>query len=510
MPDVTNTSPAHQLPAELIDAIVSVGSEPTLAAVLRKIVSAATTLVDAEYGALGVLASSSSHQLAEFITVGMTDEEIAKVGMLPKGHGVLGLLIDKPTALRMDDLTRSEVSFGFPPSHPPMHSFLGVPIRVRDEVFGNLYLTQKRDGVFNEDDERVVVALAAAAGMAIANARLHEAGSLRERWLTAAAAMTAELLSPLTKMTVREIISAHLGEVAPTAVTFAVLAGEELLVARADSEHAGSPVVMAEVVRADALNVVIGIVLASESTPEDVTASSAMIERFAEQATLALSVAEARRIAERAALSEDRDRIARDLHDLVIQRLFASGMALESSLPLVDNQKALARIHRVVDELDTTIREIRTAIYELQNDEQLDQELAGVRARTLAAVRAAAESLGAMPTVQFDGPVDAVASANVTAQIEAVLVEGLSNVARHASASRVHVSVAAMSDQIQVTITDNGVGIPATAKRSGLANLVARAQVLGGTCTTTSPMEGGTQLQWRVPLAASEIAAAEA
>ncbi len=499
-----NTSPSHQLPGELIDAIVSMGSEPNLDAVLRRIVTAATTLVDAEYGALGVLSSPTSHRLAEFVTVGMTDDQIAAVGQLPSGHGVLGLLIHEPSPLRLDDLTRNDDSFGFPPNHPPMRTFLGVPIRVRDEVFGNLYLTEKRGGVFSEADERVVVALAAAAGMAIANARLHEAGSLRERWLVAAADMTTELLSPQTQVSVREIIGSHLRAVAPQSQTFAILTGEDMLVPSGTNTGADGDswpnVAQAEIKREGAPGVVIGIVLNPESTEEDFITMTELLHRFAEQATLALRVAEARTIAEQIALSDDRDRIARDLHDLVIQRLFASGMALESSTRLIESPVATERIHRVVDELDTTIREIRTAIYSLQNYSQDDERPVGLRSRTLELARAAADSLGVTPTVQFDGPVDSLVSSQVTTQVEAVVVEGLSNVARHAAASKVQLTVRVAEGELRVVIADNGVGIPATARRSGLANLAARAEALGGTCTADSPDEGGTRLLWCVPL----------
>ncbi len=497
-----NGTPLHQLPGELIDAIVSVGSESSLDAVLRQIVAAATKLVDAEYGALGVLSSPTSHRLSEFITVGMTEEEISAVGPFPSGHGVLGLLIHEPEPLRLEDLTRSADSFGFPPNHPPMRTFLGVPIRVRDEVFGNLYLTEKRGGVFNEDDERVVVALAAAAGMAIANARLHEAGIQRERWLAAAAAMTTELVSPQMHDSVRETIARHLQNVEPTARTFAILEGEDLSIPSTDGLD---PVVAsAEIARSGQPGLRIGLVLPAESPDDAIASMRSLIGQFAAQATLALRVADARRIAEQLALSEDRDRIARDLHDLVIQRLFASGMSLESTIRLVDSASAAERIHRVVDELDTTIREIRTAIYALQNYEEADLAPPSLRSRTLELAQGAAESLGAMPAVQFEGPVDAVTTAYVTSQVEAVLIEGLSNVARHASASRVQVTVAATEDELQVLIADNGVGIPATAKFSGLSNLTARAASLGGTCTVESPDAGGTTLLWTVPLATAK------
>lgn len=483
------------LPRALIDAIIAVGSEHSLDAVLRRIVAAAADLVDAEYGALGVLASPSSDQLSEFITVGMTPEEIAAVGEFPSGRGVLGLLIHEPFPRRMEDLTQSRESYGFPVNHPPMRTFLGVPIRVRDEVYGNLYLTEKRGGPFNGDDERVVVALAAAAGMAIANARLHEAGRLRERWLAAAAEMTAELSAQPAGRSVREIIEAHLSSVAPESSTFVRLR---------DEDDRGAPVAQARTIEAAVTrdrspDITIGIQLTDNSTVLDSETATSLLGRFASQATLALRVADARSMAEQIALAEDRDRIARDLHDLVIQRIFASGMALESSIRLVENPVASARMHRVVDELDTTIREIRTAIYALQSSPDSYLNL-GLRARTVELAQSAAERLGFAPDVQFEGPIDSVTSSHVGAQVEAVLIEGLSNVARHAGAHNAQVTVSVIDGELRVVIADDGAGIPADVHRSGLANLAARALVLGGSCEITAPLGGGTQLLWRVPL----------
>ena len=502
-----------RLPRELIEAIVSVGSELSLDAVLRRIVGAAAELVDARYGALGVLASPSSNRLVQFITVGLTSEEIEAIGPLPTGRGVLGLLIREPAPRRLADLTRSGDSVGFPANHPPMTTFLGVPVRVRDEVFGNLYLTEKRKGIFTADDERVVVALAAAAGMAISNAHLHEAGALRERWLAAAAETTNELLAVPADHAPLDIIVSHLRQVAPGSRAFARLredgAGlpDEIsgLTSSAQGEvvdgdvESGMRVISADLPRDRAPDAVIGLVLSGDDSANDIGTLTSLLRRFAVQATLALRVADARATAELLAVSEDRDRIARDLHDLVIQRLFASGMALESSIRLVDSPVATERIHRVVDELDTTIREIRSAIYALQSppDAIGSQSL---RIRALAVANAAAERLGSSPRVSFDGPVDAVVSGHLAAQVEAVLTEGLSNAARHAQASRVDVSVSAVDGQLRVAIVDDGVGIPESAHRSGLANLTARAVALGGSCDAERLQSGGTQLLWTVPL----------
>ncbi len=520
------SGPLPDLPNELIDAVVAVGSESSLDAVLRRIVKAAVELVDAEYGALGVLAGPGSQVLSEFITVGMTPDQIAQVGQLPTGRGVLGVLIHEPRPLRLHDLTASSHSYGFPPGHPPMHSFLGVPIRVRDEVFGNLYLTEKRHGDFGEADERILIALAAAAGMAISNARLHEAGILRERWLEAAADMTTEILALPAQRPALEIVVAHLHDIAPTAHVFT---------AQGDSSHGGRitsaqgssadllvgarltpgsslldvialalndasvQVVTADLESDRGPTTTLGIAVTGENAIAIIEPLGSMLSRFAAQATLAIGVAHSRRIAEQVALSDDRDRIARDLHDLVIQRLFASGMALESSLRLIDSPVATDRIHRVVDELDTTIREIRTAIYALQSPPDSGGS-AGLRAKTLAIVQAAAETLGSTPSIQFKGPVDSVVSDQIEANAEAVLVEALSNISRHARASRVEVSLVATLEDFSITVSDDGVGIPPTARRSGLSNLAVRAADLGGSFEAARRDGGGTRLVWRVPL----------
>jgi len=520
-------SAQSDLPHELIDAIVAVGSESSLDAVLRLIVKAATDLVDAEYGALGVLAGPGSEVLAEFITIGMTPEEIDSVGRLPTGRGVLGLLIREPHPLRLPDLTASPSSYGFPAGHPPMRSFLGVPIRVRDEVFGNLYLTEKRGGDFGEDDERILIALAAAAGMAISNARLHEAGILRERWLEEAADMTTEILALPAQRSALDIVCTHLHHIAPAAqiLTTERDSSGDLRVTSARGDHSGAllglripgdsslgdavatalndasvQVATADLVRDRAPEAKVVIVVTGENAVAVIEPLTPMLSRFALQATLAMGVAESRSIAEQVALSEDRDRIARDLHDLVIQRLFASGMALESSVRLIESPIATDRIHRVVDELDTTIREIRTAIYALQTPPD-SVEPQGLRSRVLSIVQASTETLGTAPSIQFEGPVDSVVPSRVATSVEAVLVEALSNVSRHAHAQRVRVSLAAVGDELTVTVTDDGVGIPVTAHRSGLSNLAARASELGGSFQTIQPESGGTQLIWCVPLA---------
>src|SRR3954447_8566506 len=180
----------------LLQAVVSIGSQLDLTEVLDRIVETAAELADAEYAALGVLDPSGESRLSQFVTVGIDEELRAQIGELPHGRGVLGVLINEPRAIRLTDLAEHPASYGFPPNHPPMHTFLGVPISVRGEAFGNLYLTEKRGGgEFTEADEQVVLALASAAGLAVQNARLYEQARLRQQWLEAASAIQTRLLA---------------------------------------------------------------------------------------------------------------------------------------------------------------------------------------------------------------------------------------------------------------------------------------------------------------------------
>ncbi|MGH9279776.1 MAG: GAF domain-containing protein [Acidimicrobiales bacterium] len=362
---------------QLLDAVVTVGSDLKLESVLRHIIESAVSLVNARYGALGVLDEAGT-RLAQFITVGLDDETYRAIGNLPEGHGILGLLIVDPKPIRLPDLSEHPDSFGFPPNHPPMRSFLGVPIRVRGQVFGNLYLTDKTTAeVFTDVDQELVVALAAAAGVAIENARLH--------------ARVKEL-----------------------------------------------------------------------------------------------------------ALLEDRERIARDLHDTVIQRLFATGLRLQGAVGLTRSSEAAERIAQAVDDLDVTVKYIRTAIF------GLEASRAGpgrVRQRVLSMAAEAAGPLGFDPHVLFEGAVDAVPD-SLAVELLAVLREALSNVARHARATRVDLQVLTDGAELILRVTDDGRGLPdpIDGKGRGLANMEARAGRLGGTLALSRAPEGGAAVEWRVPI----------
>ena len=521
----------------LLEAVLAVGSDLDLQTVLRRITEAASTLAGARYAALGVIGDDA--RLSQFVTVGISDEERARLGSPPSGHGILGILIRDPQPLRLDDLASNPAAYGFPPGHPPMTTFLGVPIRVRDQVFGNLYLTEKQGGgSFDEEDEAVVLALAAAAGVAIENARLYETARRRSSWLRANADISTRLLAGADPEEVLALVAAHARDLCRADTCFLALpAGADRLVvevaegADADavrgrvlsldaspcgevfasgtarlllgadaSRVSGTTVDSALLVPLGSEGAARGVVVVTTAPGTEHVLSTAVDElsAFSAQATLALEVAERRRDAERLVVYEDRDRIARDLHDLVIQRLFATGMQLESVARFVDRPEAAARVRRAVDDLDTTIREIRSTIYALTT-EPADASTS-LRSRVFEVVDAGTEQLGHTPAVRLAGLVDTSVPPTVAEHLLAVLREALSNAARHAASSRVEV-VLDVGDEVRLTVRDDGRGLPPDVqRRSGLANLEARAAEVGGTFTAVPAPGGGTELTWTAAL----------
>src|SRR3954452_10779665 len=530
----------------LLSAVVTISSQLDLDKVLDEIVQTAAHVADAEYAALGVLAPGE-RRLPDFIPVRLDRDIGRKIGALPRGRGVLGVLIEEPRAIRLADISKHAKSFGFPPNHPPMRTFLGVPVLVRGEVFGNLYLTEKRGGgEFTAADEQLVLALASAAGLAIQNARLYEQARQRQRWLETSGQISTRLLAgaptsevfPLLVSSARELADADTAFLAlPVAggdVEGAVAGGEgaadlqgqtlppgsltaevmaegtpRTVVGSADDERVW-PLLREAALTGPVLYVPLG--LAEESvgtlvvsrrkgevvfTDETVT----VMQSFAAQAALALRLGAAAQDREQLAVLGDRDRIARDLHDLVIQRLFATGMALEGALRSMP-PAAAERVQRAVDDLDTTIKEIRTSIFALQSPAPHAGE--GLRQAILQAARSTRDSLGFDAKVSFDGPVDTLIPVNVGEQLLAVMREALSNVARHAKASAVTVAVSAAPDVATLRVRDNGVGLPEDGRRSGLDNLARRARDLGGSFSARAvdPPGTGTVVEWSVPLEA--------
>ncbi|MFD3839460.1 GAF domain-containing protein [Streptomyces sp. NPDC058642] len=532
----------------LLEAVLSVGRELDLEQALHSIVEAAAVLVDAEYAALGVI-GPDGRRLSAFHTVGVTEEQIARIGPFPEGHGILGELIRHPEPLRLAKLSEHTASYGFPPNHPPMNTFLGVPNRVRDQVFGNLYLTEKRGGAqFDEEDVSVTSTLAVAAGVAIDNARLYEESRLRERWLRTNAEITHTLLSGgeqgevlrLIADRAREITGAALAVVAvPMADTDSlvlelavgtdadthrglVVPGKGSLIGEAFAT--GTPVTSGDVSHDERMSsgpdgfaglgpavavpigtdpgAVRGVVLLVRERGRAVFSGKEIepLKGFAAQAAVAIELAERRAAAEEVAVLQDRDRIARDLHDLAIQRLFATGMTLQSAGRFIDHPEASERVVRAVDDLDETIKIIRSTIFGLRARGGVGG--AGMRARAMRIVGEAAPVLGFAPSVRMEGLLDTRVSREIADHVVAVLSEALTNVARHARAGRADVVLTEDSRHVRLTVSDDGVGIPSEGRRSGLRNMAERAQQLGGELELSRSPDGGTVLVWWVPVPA--------
>jgi signal transduction histidine kinase len=532
----------------LLEAVVAVGSHLQLEAVLRRIIEAAVTLVDARYGALGVV--DQDGRLADFIPVGLDEAAIARIAHWPEGRGLLGLLITDPRPLRLADAASHPQSSGFPAGHPAMKSFLGVPIRIRDEVYGNLYLTGKRDGsAFDEEDEALVTALSAAAGVAIENARLFEEAHRQQQWLAASSEVTRRLLAgdrvdevlrfvteQTLEMTAADLvilalpdadrkhltISHAAGRGAQAAVGLrlpaeASISGMVLAsgqpVAAEDFRHDPrasraarealdlGPAVLVPLGAAGNVRGVLTVGRAAGETPLP-RAAAELAMTFGAQAGIALELAERRQDAERLSVFEDRDRIARDLHDQVIQRLYASGMKLQGTLPLITRSLAEERVNSVVDDLDQTITDIRAAIFSLQ---ARGGQQAGLRAQIMAVADEMTEAHGMTSSVRLDDQLDRDVPAGLGEDLLHALREALSNAARHGRASHVEVSVLA-EGKLSLLVRDNGTGIKKTTRRSGLANLAQRAGNYGGTLTVEPAPGGGTELRWQVPLPAATSA----
>jgi signal transduction histidine kinase len=527
----------------LLEAVVAVGSNLELEAVLRRIVEAAVTLVDAQYGALGVIGEES--RLADFIPAGLDEAAIAGIDHWPEGRGLLGLLIKDPRPLRLAEISGHPRSCGFPAGHPPMRTFLGVPVRIRDRVYGNLYLTEKRGGAaFDEEDQTLVTALAAAAGVAIENARLFDAAHRQQVWLRAGSELTRRLLGGAGVSEVLEFITGQTLEM--TGADLVVLAlpdagRRQLMIKHAAGDGAqealglelparasvsgqvlatGQPVTVedfrhdervAQVAREHMdLGPAIVFPLGGPGNVRGVLtvgrhpgsmplppAAVELVTTFAAQAGIALELAEHRHDAERLAVFEDRDRIARDLHDQVIQRLFASGMKLQGVLPQITPPQVEERVSSVVDDLDLTIRDIRSAIFSLQARDGKDGP--SLRAQVAEVVQEMTGPLGMSCSLRLDAQLDNRVPDDVGEDMLHALREALSNAARHGKATQVEVAVEAGSD-VALLVYDNGTGIKDTSRSSGLANLAHRAGQHGGTLTVGPGASGGTELHWRVPL----------
>ena len=517
----------------LLRANALVAGELSLPLVLRQLVEAARDLLGARYAALGVLGPDGG--LEQFVHAGMDDELVTRIGDLPKGRGILGLLISEPVPIRLADLSAHPASAGFPPRHPPMTGFLGVPLRIGEEVFGNLYLTGRSGGgEFTAEDEELAIALAAAAGAAIANARRFTESEQRRRWLDASSDLVPLLLSGQTAQE-HALIAQHaaaaaaadfaalavpfgVDEVIVTGVTGAVTArmmnrtapladsltgrairtGKPILVTgdrrKAAATELGADIGPLIVVPLAAGEQVRGALMLGRLAvrPGFTVTDLDMAASFAGHAAVAMELARARADQITLAQAEDHDRIAGDLHDHVIQELFALGMRLQGHAARSDPATA-DRVNNYVDTLDEVITKIRTSIFGLHQPRQAP---AGLPARLLEIIEEHAPQLGFTVGISFAGPLDPGPDEALARDILAVTREALSNCARHAHATVADVSLVLRDGLITLDITDNGRGLGMPARSSGLANMRRRAERSGGTFQLTTPASGGTRLTW--------------
>lgn len=521
-------------------------AELSLAAVLKQVVEAACEIAGAQYAALGIIGGDG--RLEEFVHVGMDEATVAAIGELPTGRGVLGALIDDGHPTRLRHITDDPRSSGFPDAHPPMTSFLGVPVRSRHEIYGNLYLTNRRDGHgFTAEDEAIILALAATAGIAIENARLYEESRLRQEWLRASIGISRDLLAyhdddrdvlqriadSVIRLAEADVVTLVLpAKDDPSLFEVAVASGngqdalrgtrypvDRTLAASAMKDGRGALIEstddQTEFYVHLGLIVPVGPVMAfplsGEHSPRGAIvvgrlrgrhpfeeADLGMAEAFATQAAIALELSEARMDQQRLSALEDRNRIARDLHDHVIQRLFATGLTVQSAAAVTTaDPKLHARLNRTVNDIDETIRQIRTSIFELESGDDAET----LRGVALSVVSQVTPLLRVRPDTQFSGPLDTLVDDAIIRQVEAVLREALTNVAKHAEATTVGVFAQARHDQLTVVVNDDGIGFsPTLSRRSGLANLDTRAHKHGGQLTVHNRQEGGTRLTWTIPL----------
>jgi len=528
----------------LVEAMLAVTSGLDLDTTLQTIVRTAANLVDARYGALGVRgAGGEGQELVDFISEGIDDDVRARIGSPPSGRGVLGVLMDDPKPIRLNDIRLHPDSVGFPANHPPMRTFLGVPVRIRDEIYGNLYLTEKAGGQpFSADDEVLVEALAAAAGIAIANARLYAQSRARQSWIEATRDIATELLGGAKPARVFRLIADEaLRMTEADAVVVAVPLNtdgteatdtgetDELLIVEtagaavaAGSIHIAQTAIgtaftartpcrvaaldLAEPLMADAgpalflplrtTETVAGVLVALRRRDgrEFTDDQLAMAAAFTDQATVAWQLANTQRQMRELDVISDRERIARDLHDQVIQRLFAVGLSLQGTIPRVRSAEVQQRLTDSVDELQGVIQDIRTTIFDLHGGSPDDPRL---RQRLDEAI-AAFSGQGLRTSTHFLGPLSVV-DATLADHAEAVVREAVSNAVRHSGAHTLNVNVR-VEDELTIEVIDDGCGVPDRVSTSGLRNLRARADQVGGTMTVTDAPGGGTIVGWSAPL----------
>lgn len=519
----------------LLKATQAVVTEVDLEVVLRTIVEAAVDLVGARYGALGVIAPDG--HLERFIHVGMPAELVAHIGHLPLGKGVLGALIDDPRPIRLEHLSGDPRAAGFPEGHPPMDSFVGVPVRVRNEVYGNLYLTEQSTGSFSAEDEELLMALAATAGIVIDNARLFDETRRRQLWSAASAEVSSALQSDDTVRAV-ELLLERVAELSQAQlVTLVLQTGDSALIVDsalgatsteilgrvydrsgtlvARSIDSDQPVLseggendlatlngpsMAVPLSSSGTHLGVLVVSRAGDGARFTTADLEIASDFAGQASLALELARGRTARQRLALLNDRGRIARDLHDHVIQRLFGTGLGLQALSAQLDGE-ASGQVADAVASLDEAIAEIRTAIFSLKDTGRTDRVT--LRHQVIDLVTELTEALPSAPRVVLSGPIDTLVDAELASDVVATVREALSNVARHARAEEIGLTVTVTGEQLMITVTDDGVGPAGATRDSGLANLRERAERWNGESSLEARSPTGSVFTWSAHLSTS-------
>ncbi|GAA1730517.1 sensor histidine kinase [Aeromicrobium alkaliterrae] len=520
---------------DLIRVNHAITSDLDLDSVLRRIVEMATELIDARYAAMGVI--GDDRRLEQFIHVGIDEKTAVQIGHLPEGKGLLGAIIEDPRPVSLDTIADDPRSVGFPMNHPPMESFLGVPIRVRNEIYGNLYLTDSRSGSFTPDDVELAEALAATAGIAIENARQFDESMYRERWSRALAEAARGVMIdeegeqvPQLLERIRDVIEADVALICTIDPEI-----DTLLVEQAVGEHTGvllqarvrpvdesfaktfldgEPVVMNRthlvVTTADgewpmSCNLVIvpfaksvgrstALCVANRAGGEVFTDRDVQIvNSFTSHVGVVLDRMEVRRTRQRVAMLEDRNRIARDLHDHVIQRLFATGLGLQATASSIEGA-AGRRLSDLVHEIDGAITQIRQSIFALNHESELTGSTP--RSRIVSIVERLGEHLARRPTIVFAGPIDLLTDAELSHDVEAVVSEALTNAVKHAEAHSIDVEVAISDGSITVSVLDDGIGPGPMSRRSGLSNLEMRARKHHGVFAVAERPTGGTDLQW--------------
>ncbi|MBW4041504.1 MAG: GAF domain-containing protein [Acidobacteria bacterium] len=523
----------------LLRANHAISAQLDLDSVLRSIVASAQELTGAQFAALGVLDEHGG--LEQFIHTGMDPEDVARIGRLPQGEGLLGALIRDPTPIRITDIASDRRAAGFPDGHPPMRDFLGVPVRIRDAVYGNLYLANSPAGAFTEEDEQLVRSLAATAGFAVENARLYRETQRRQQWAVASAEITAQLLGPepvdaLSLVAGKVLVAAGAMSVfvvfqadEADRLTVVDVQGADPHLARATTVTTAETIADATLRTGDARRFdeheiralgkphleAFGPVMVLPLTTPDRTLGALVVARaqggvafsdmdvlaatdFAGRAGVAIELAAARRQTEQVLLFEDRGRIARDLHDRVIQQLFATGMQLQGVLGTLPPGRSADRVDAAVTSLDDSIAQIRRIIFTLESTARGPERSTG-RQRLFDLIEQLSTALSIDPQVNVSGPVDAVLDGDLAEDVLAVVREGVSNAVKHAAGGVIDLTVTADARGIAVVVRNSG-SLPAdSGRRSGLRNLEERARRRHGGMTLGAEGDS-TVLRWNVPL----------